>query len=81
MIGPECNKAPSTLKGSPVSFYIYVDDVEAQFKRAKEAGATVAAELTDQFWGDRTCAFACPEGHKWSFAQNVADFDPSKAPQ
>lgn len=84
MMGPENpqseDKAPSSYKGTPVSFYLYVDDVRTAYENAKNSGAKELQGLTDQFWGDRTCTFTCPEGHKWTFAQNVADYDPSKVP-
>ncbi len=86
MVGPEGpnteDKAPSEYagKGVPVSFYLYVDDVGQSYEKAKQAGAKELQPVKDQFWGDRTCTFSCPEGHKWTLAQNVADFDPSKIP-
>jgi len=84
MMGPECaeqgTKSPTTLNGSPVNLYLYVDDVNKQFDNAKSGGAKIIMEPTDQFWGDRTCVVSCPEGHQWTFAQNVADFDPTKVP-
>lgn len=73
-------KSPSDLSGSPVSFYLYVDNVDEFCDKAGRTGAKLVEELKDQFWGDRTCAFECPEGYRWMFAQNVADFDPSQAP-
>lgn len=72
--------AAKTLKGSPVSFYMYVDNVDDFYTHAKKAGSEVIAEPKDQFWGDRTCTFKCPEGYQWTFAQNVADFDPNNIP-
>ncbi len=85
MMGPESaemgTKSPAALSGSPVSFYLYVDNVDEFFQKAKAAGAEVMMEPSDQFWGDRMCALRCPEGHQWTFAQNVADFDPEKAPK
>jgi uncharacterized glyoxalase superfamily protein PhnB len=84
MIGseePEMDaKAPATLGGSPVGFYIYVENVDKAFEHAKNEGAKVVTEPKDQFWGDRTCSFRCPEGHKWTLAQNVGDFDPNNVP-
>jgi len=84
MMGPENEqfgtKSPNTLKGSPVSFYLYVEDVEKAYDQAKKAGAQEVQPPTTQFWGDRTCTFNCPEGHKWMLAQNVADFDPANVP-
>ncbi len=74
-------KSPKTLGGTPVSLYLYVDDVNKFYDQAKAAGAIVKAELSNQFWGDRMCCFECPDGHSWTFATNVADFDPSKAPK
>ena len=73
--------AARTLNGSPVSFYMYVDDVEDFYTHAKKVGTEVVGELKDQFWGDRTCTFKCPEGYQWTFAQNVADYDPDNAPK
>jgi uncharacterized glyoxalase superfamily protein PhnB len=72
--------AAATLKGSPVSFYLYVDNVDEFYKRAKAAGTEVVTEPKNQFWGDRTCTFKCPEGYQWTFAQNVADFNPDDIP-
>ena len=84
MMGPEYPDfnmhSVSKFKGSPVSFYLYTEDVDKFCKQAKAAGAKVVQEPTDQFWGDRTCRLSCPEGYSWTFAQNVADFDPSKSP-
>lgn len=86
MMGPEHpqseDKAPSEYagKGVPVSFYLYVDNVDGAFEQAKKAGAKELMGLKDQFWGDRTCTLNCPEGHKWTLAQKVGEFDPSKMP-
>jgi PhnB protein len=85
MIGPEnaeqsC-KSPATTGVRPSnSLYIYCDDVDALFKRATAAGATVESPPEDMFWGDRVCALIDPDGYVWGFATNVADFDPAKAP-
>ncbi len=75
------SKSPKSLGGSPVSMFLYVDNVDEFFEKAKTAGASPHCEPTDQFWGDRMCHMECPEGHQWAFATNVADFDPSKAPK
>jgi PhnB protein len=53
--------------------YVYVDDVEAHFARAKGAGATIVQEPTDMFWGDRMYTAEDLEGHRWSFAQHTRD--------
>src|SRR5262245_1868528 len=35
-------QSPHTLEGSPVTLHLYVEDADAAFKRAVDAGATVA---------------------------------------
>ena len=83
MLGRECEegKSPGTLAGTPVGLYLYVDQIDSFFERVKADRAEVLQEPNTQFWGDRMFTVTCPEGHQWTFAQNVADFDPSKAPK
>jgi len=42
-------------------------------ERARAAGATIAAEPEDQFYGDRTYRAFDPEGHCWTFSVHVRD--------
>ena len=44
---------PRALGGSPVTLHLYVENVDAAFKRAVDAGCTVMMPLEDAFWGDR----------------------------
>ena len=55
--------------------YVYVDDVDGHYQRAREAGAVIVTELEDQAWGDRRYQAADPEGHQWTFAEHVRDAD------
>lgn len=64
---------PTTLKGSPVTVHRYVDDIDAAFARAVEAGATVTMPVADMFWGDRYGTLQDPFGHKWSLAEHLRD--------
>jgi PhnB protein len=73
-------KAPVTSGVTPpIGLYVYCDDVDALYARATAAGAASVSAPQDMFWGDRMCRLRDPDGHDWSFATNVADFDPSKA--
>ena len=45
-------RAPKELGGTSASVFLYVEDVDAVFKQAVDAGATVLMEVQDQFWGD-----------------------------
>lgn len=64
----------------PVSLYVYCDDVDKRFAHAKQVGAKVLAKPENAFWGDRICRLADLDGHHWTFATNVAHFDPSNVP-
>jgi uncharacterized glyoxalase superfamily protein PhnB len=64
---------PKTLKGSPVTIHLYVEDVDAFVKRAADAGATVTMQPADMFWGDRYAVLEDPFGHRWSVATHLQD--------
>ena len=55
------------------NLYVYVDDVDKHFEKAKKEGATILEEPKDQFYGDRRYGAVDPEGHHWYFAQHVRD--------
>ena len=61
--------------------YIYVDDVDVHCATARAAGATIAREPEDQFWGDRMYTARDLEGHSWSFAQAVREVSPEEIEQ
>ncbi|RKF44709.1 VOC family protein [Paraburkholderia fungorum] len=69
---------PNSLKGTPVTIHHYVEDVDASFKQAVDAGATVAMPLADMFWGDRYCQLKDPFGHSWSLATHKRDLSPEE---
>ena len=64
---------PQALKGSPVTIHLQVQDADAVFARAVQAGATVGMPLADMFWGDRYGRVTDPFGHSWSIATHVRD--------
>ena len=67
---------PKMLKGSPVTIHLFVEDADAFFTRAADAGATVKMPLADMFWGDRYGVLEDPFGHLWSVATHVRDLSP-----
>jgi len=72
-------KSPAALGGSPVTFYVYLENVDAAWKRATtDTGVKVTYPLADMFWGDRTGGFEDPFGHKWSLAQHTRDLSPEE---
>ena len=73
----EC-RSPQSLGGSPVSFYVYVPDVDSFFKKAVTAGATEKMPVADMFWGDRVGGLTDPYGHKWTIATHTKDLTPEQ---
>jgi PhnB protein len=69
---------PKSLKGSPVTIHLMVENVDAAFDRAVKAGATATMPVADQFWGDRYGCLEDPYGHKWSLATHVRDVSPEE---
>ncbi|HJU80273.1 MAG TPA: VOC family protein [Acidimicrobiia bacterium] len=59
---------PFELPGIASQLMVQVDDVDAHFRRALEAGATVIDQPADQDYGERTYRATDPEGHRWIFA-------------
>lgn len=51
----------------PSTTYIAVDEVDSLHDRARDAGAEISMELTDQDYGSRDFAARDPEGNVWSF--------------
>lgn len=69
---------PKALKGSPVTLHITSPDVDAAFKQAVDAGASVRMPPADMFWGDRYCQVTDPFGHHWSIATHIKDMSPEE---
>jgi uncharacterized glyoxalase superfamily protein PhnB len=72
---------PKSLKGSPVTIHLYVEDVDAFVKRAVAAGAKMTMPLDDMFWGDRYGKLEDPFGHQWSVATHIRDVSPEEMRQ
>ena len=77
MLSEECAEtgclSPSTLKGSPATLYLYVEDVDSVFSRAVQAGGQIKMPVADMFWGDRMGQLTDPSGHVWSIATHKED--------
>lgn len=69
---------PLALGGSPVSLHLYVEDVDAAWARAVEAGCEITMPLEDAFWGDRFGSLRDPFGHLWSLAARIHDLTPEE---
>jgi PhnB protein len=71
-------QSPLTLKGTPITLHLYVEDADAAFERAVAAGATSVMAPADMFWGDRYGVLKDPFGHSWSIAHHMRDMSPEE---
>jgi len=66
-------RSPRSIGGSPVSVYLYVDDVDVTFNRAIAAGAKVKRPVADEFYGDRVGGLEDPFGRIWWISTHMED--------
>lgn len=66
-------RGPKTVGGTPVGFYLYVEDVDAVFKEAVVLGAKAVKEPEDMFYGDRIASLEDPFGHRWHLGTHIED--------
>jgi PhnB protein len=57
---------------------LYVPDVDEQFKRAVDAGATLVTDVQDMFYGDRSGSVRDPFGHLWFIGTHKEDLTPDE---
>jgi uncharacterized glyoxalase superfamily protein PhnB len=60
--------------------YIATRDVDALYRRAKDAGARIVRDLADTDYGSRGFAACDPDGYLWSFGTYHPTIDGSDAP-
>ena len=60
-------RIPCDLGGVTQSIYIVVEDADAHYARAVEAGAEIVRELEDTPYGSRDYSARDLEGHLWNF--------------
>jgi len=65
-------------KAMPGNIYIYVEDADATYRRALEAGATSLMEPADQFHGDRYGGVRDPFGNGWWIVTHIEDVPPEE---
>jgi len=67
------NKSPQTIGGNPMTFSLYVTDVDQSFQKAIEAGASAIMPVRDEFYGDRAGQVMDPFGYKWMIVTHIED--------
>jgi uncharacterized glyoxalase superfamily protein PhnB len=73
------HRAPAQVGGGNTqNMFVYVDDVEAHYARARAAGATIVDEpkvsdYGEDHWADKGYECVDAGGHHWWFAQRLRD--------
>lgn len=62
----------------PTMICLYVEDADATYQRALEAGATVVREIADQFYGDRSGGVQDASGMQWWISTHIEDVTPEE---
>jgi len=57
---------------------VRVEDVDAAFAQAREAGGRILQEPTTYEYGERSCVVEDPAGHRWELTQTVRDVEPEE---
>lgn len=71
-------EASGEWKPMPGFIYLYVNDTDATYKRALEAGATSVMEPADQFYGDRNAGVKDASGNMWWIATRKENVSPEE---
>ncbi len=63
---------------TPGFFRLYVENGDAVYRRALEAGAVSVTEMTDLFFGDRVGRVRDPQGNVWWIQTRVEEVGPEE---
>ena len=69
----ELGEANDTWKARPTALHLHVEDVDATYRRALEAGATSLYEPDDKPYGSRESGVEDPSGNYWFIATHKED--------
>jgi uncharacterized glyoxalase superfamily protein PhnB len=70
--------SPKQLGGGTQSLTLFVDDVDAHYRRAKAAGAKIMEELNETGYGEFQYGVEDLDGHHWLFSKHARDMSPDE---
>ncbi|MBD2730561.1 VOC family protein [Nostoc sp. FACHB-892] len=70
------SEARDEFKPMPSSIYLYVENTDATYNRALQAGGASIMKPEDQFYGDRNAGIKDPSGNHWWIATHQEDISP-----
>jgi uncharacterized glyoxalase superfamily protein PhnB len=59
-----------------VTIQVRVEDAQKHCEQARQAGAKILTEPTDQIYGERQYNAEDFYGHRWDFTETIADVEP-----
>ena len=71
-------QARDEWKSRPMSYYLYVPDVDVMYTTALAAGGKSLQDVTNQFYGDRSGGVEDPQGNYWWIATHMEDVSPEE---
>ena len=69
----EMGEAHGPYQPMPTGIHLYVNDADAVYRQALQAGATSISEPADQPYGDRAAGVKDPFGNSWFIATHIKD--------
>jgi uncharacterized glyoxalase superfamily protein PhnB len=72
------SEVPAGQNAAPTMLHLYVEDVDAAFARAVDAGGTAVSAPADQFYGDRSGGVIEPSGNTIWIATHIEDVPPDE---
>jgi uncharacterized glyoxalase superfamily protein PhnB len=67
---------PAKLSAYTQSLTVFVEDVDAHYRRSKSAGVKIVEELNETCYGERQYGAEDLDGHHWLFSQHASDVSP-----
>jgi predicted enzyme related to lactoylglutathione lyase len=74
----EGEASPAKLGFGTQSLTVFVDDLEAHFRRANAAGAKLLEDLHETVYGELQYAAEDLDGHHWLFSRHARDLSPNE---
>src|SRR2546422_5911883 len=75
MLGSVRPDEPQGLGAGTQALYVYAEDLDAHFERARSGGAEILSPPTDTDFGSRQYQVRDLEGHLWTFGTYLPDAD------
>ncbi len=78
LVGPRSGReSPAVLGIATQMLTVSVDDVDAHYRKTKQAGAKIWEELQETIYGERQYGAEDLDGHQWLFSQHIRDINPA----